>query len=246
MQKLKQLYRSNYTGEQVITDLTLKDGDWHPVSERVPNSVFTTHTTTQAIAIGNGETRLQFDLRHLANHKAGLGGSNRLQTYGCNALYRDFAPDFLIATGDDVIREIAASGYCRDHIVYSNADSVMKYPQQFYLVPQNIYFDSGALAAYMAAFDGHTKVFLLGFDSYDISQPVNNVYKNTPGYPMDVIEQNHAYWAISLANVISIYPEVEFVRIMPTIDWHIPDGLAGLTNLRQITFRDFVLEADIG
>jgi hypothetical protein len=246
MQKLKQLYRSNYNGEQVIIDLTLEYGDWNPVAERIPNSVFTSHTTTQAVVIGNGESRADFPLSHIVDHTAGLGGANRLQSYGCNALYRDFRPDFLIATGDVIIKEIAASGFTRDNIVYANADAVMKYPDQFYLIPQNIYFDAGALAAYMAAFDGHSRVFLLGFDSYDISQPVNNIYKNTPGYPLDVEEQNHAFWTVTLSNVISIYPEVDFVRVMPTDTWHLPNELAGLINLRQITYRDFVLEADIG
>ena len=96
MQQLKQLYRSNYSGEQVVTELRYESGDWNPTVEMVPNSVFTTHTTTQAVAIGNGESRIGFDMNLIATHKAGFGGANRLQSYGCNAIYRDFAPDFLI------------------------------------------------------------------------------------------------------------------------------------------------------
>ena len=42
------------------------------------------------------------------------------------------------------------------------------------------------------------------------------------------------------------YPEVEFVRVMPTDTWWMADELQNLPNLRQISFRDFVMEADIG
>ena len=55
MHQLKQLYRSNYAGESVVTSLTLSSGEWIPEVETVPNSVFNTHSTTQAIAIGNGD-----------------------------------------------------------------------------------------------------------------------------------------------------------------------------------------------
>ena len=109
MQKLKQLYRSSYAGENVITQLTYENGEWNPETEMVPNQVFNTFTTTQALAIGNGRSRLEFDLTHIARHKGGLLGADRLQTYGCNALYRDFTPDFLVAVGNDIVKEIAGA-----------------------------------------------------------------------------------------------------------------------------------------
>jgi len=246
MQQLKQLYRSNYSGEQVVTELRYEGGDWNPTVEMVPNSVFTTHTTTQAIAVGNGESRIGFDMNLIATHKAGFGGANRLQSYGCNAIYRDFAPDFLIVSGDVIAEEIAGSGYCDNNIAYANSDLVLRYPGKFYLIPQNLFYDTGALAAYMACFDGHQKVFLMGYDSYDIPGPVNNVYKDTNGYlPPDEM-QDKTFWGMSLSNVVKAYPSVDFVRVMPTANWWIPEDLQPLTNFRQIDTRAFVLEADIG
>lgn len=246
MQKLKQIYRSNYVGEHILTQLTLSGGEWNPTTEFVPNAVTNTYTTTQAVAIGNGESRLQLDLGFIAGHRGGLFAENKLQSYGCNALYRDFAPDFLVATGDAIVDEIAASGYTNDHIVYSTADVLLRHPGKFYLVPQNIQFDSGALAAYMACFDGHKKVFLIGYDQYDGMASINNVYKDTNGYPTSDQKENIQFFSMSLKQVVQTYSDVDFVRVMPLDTWNISSELTPLVNFRQIDYNAFIREADIG
>jgi hypothetical protein len=246
MQQLKRLYRSTYSGENIVTGLTYEDGEWRPELELVPNAVLNTHTTTQAVAIGNGVSRLAFDLQFVINHSAGFGGRDSLQTYGCNALYRDYTPDFLVATGAGMIQEIAKSGYCANNIVYANADYLEQYPGKFYLIPQNLYFDSGAIAAYMAAFDGHKKVFLIGYDSYDVPSTYNNVYSDTANYLTSQDTQNHAFFTKSLRAVMTTYSDVEFVRVMPVDTHWAPIEHVLLTNFRQIDYRQFVLEADVG
>lgn len=251
MQQLKQLYRSNYAGENIVKTLVLKDGEWNPESEFVPNRVINTHTTTQAVAIGNGESRAKFDLRLIGAHMAGLGGVDTLQSYGCNALYRDFTPDFLIATGEDIVDEIANSGYAYNNIVYANANYLLDYPGKFYLIPQNISYDAGALAAYMACFDGHKKVFLLGYDQYDNTHQYdggnyNNIYKGTNGYLQTDESQNGHFFTTALYNVVVTYPDVEFIRVMPEKTWWIADELLPLANFRQIDYNEFTLEADLG
>jgi len=246
MHQLKQLYRSNYAGESVVTSLTLSSGEWIPEVETVPNSVFNTHSTTQAIAIGNGESRRTVDLSFIKNHKGGLLAADKLQSYGCNALYRDFEPDFLVAVGNTIVKEIADSGYTNDHIVYTTGENLIAYPGKFYLIPQNLHYDSGAIAAYLAAFDGHTKVFLLGYDGYDTPGPVNNLYKDTNGYPSSTEIHDEAFWNRSLEQVIKTYSDVDFVSIMPVKSWYIPVQLDRLPNFRQIDFREFIIEADLG
>jgi hypothetical protein len=246
MQKLKQLYRSSYAGENIITQLTYEHGEWNPETEMVPNQVFNTYTTTQALVIGNGESRADFDLIHIANHKGGLLGANRLQTYGCNALYRDFAPDFLVAVGDEIVKEIAESEYSANGIVYANGQHVVEYPGKFYLIPQNVAFDAGSLAVYLACFDGHKKIFLMGFDGYDEVSKINNIYKGTNGYPETYEIQNETFWNRSLNTVMDTYPDVEFISVMPTQQWYAHPMFDSKPNFRQIDYRDFVLEADVG
>lgn len=227
MQKIKKIYRSTYAGESIVTELVLEGNEWQPETEYIPNSVFSTHTTTQALAIGNGPSRQEFDLTHIKNHKGGILARDKLQTYGCNLLYKEFQPDFLVAVTKDKVNEIANSGYCADHIVYTNAQYLLEYPGKFYLTPQNPAYDAGSLAAYLACFDGHSKVFLLGYDGY-------------------VDSAENAFWIKTLESVIRTYNDVDFVRVMPSNEYACSDTLMRLPNFRQIGFRQFVLEADIG
>lgn len=251
MQQLKKLYRSNYAGENIVSNLILCDGEWNPTTEFVPNRVINTHTTTQAVAIGNGESRQNFDLRLIGGNRAGILGTDRLQSYGCNALYRDFTPDFLIATGDKIIEEIANSGYTANNIVYTSAGPILNYPGKFYLTPQNLSYDAGSLATYMACFDGHKKVFLIGFDQYDNHHQAddgvyNNIYKNTNGYLNDAESQNAQFFTLALRNVMIAYSDVEFVRVMPLATHWVPDEVLPLPNFRQIDYNEFRTEADLG
>ena len=55
-----------------------------------------------AILLGNGPSRRGLDLHSLSEHAA---------IYGCNALYRDFHPDFLFANDTQMIVEILQSNY---------------------------------------------------------------------------------------------------------------------------------------
>jgi hypothetical protein len=230
MQKIKQIYRANYTGEDVVTNLTYEHGEWTPETESIPNSVFNTHTTTQAVAIANGPTREELNLIHIADHKGGLLGVDKLQSYGCNTLYKDFTPDFLVAVGDENVKELAESNYSDDNIVYVNGEHLINYPGKFYLIPQNLSYDAGSLAAYLACFDGHKKVFLLGYDSYT---EFND-------------HRTQAFFIKALLEVMKTYNDVEFVRVMPTENYSVAPELISLPNFRQINYRDFVIEADLG
>ena len=60
----------------------------------------------KVFCIGNGESRKDFDLEQVRS----LG-----KIYGCNALYRDFTPDVLIAVDSGIIHEIYDSGYACDN-----------------------------------------------------------------------------------------------------------------------------------
>lgn len=230
MQKVKQLYRETYTGENVVTTLTYKNANWVPEYEWIPNAITNIHTTSQAIVIGassQAEWRHKsqgFDINVLATHKGGLLGINRLQTYGTNQLYKEFTPDFLVID-DEEVDEIIESDYCVNSIVYAHAGAIINHPGKFYLIPQDPSWNAGAIAVYLACFDGHTKVFLMGFDGR---------------------QGNDSYYEKTLKTVFELYPRVDFVRVTPTTEYYMPESWKYQVNLRQITFREFVIEADIG
>jgi hypothetical protein len=245
MQLIKRIYRKDYAGEDIITTLTHEQQEWVATKEFIPNQIANLQTSNRALIIGNGITRQEFNMRYIAEHKGGLRGRNRLQTYGCNALYRDFTPDFLIATGDKIVNEIAESGYCDSHVVYGNTWAIATYPRQFYLIPQDPAWNAGTLATYLACFDGHKKIFLMGFDGQETDEWNNNIYAGTNGYDGRRDSTSEDYWVRSMSLVFKTYPEVEFVRVAPTQSWRMPELWKYATNLRSVDWRGFTIEADL-
>lgn len=61
--------------------------------------------------IGNGKSRLSFNLNTLSEH--GI-------LFGCNALYRDFSPDFLVSIDIPITHEIISSNYIKSNKLYTN------------------------------------------------------------------------------------------------------------------------------
>lgn len=243
MLKLHKNYRSTYTGEDVVTERKLDGGVWHTQAEMVPNRVVNNQISNLAVVIGNGTNRSTFNLQHLKKPQ-GLLGANTVQTYGCNALYRDFDPDFLIAVGDKITAEIAASGYAADHIVYAGAIHLLEFPNTFYLIPHNPHADAGSIAMYMACFDGHKRVYMLGFDG-QVPGENNNIYVGTNCYDSIDTHIEHDKWIAHQKQVMDVYDDVEFVWVTPWGRNPIPEDLRYCLNLRQISYRQMVLECDL-
>lgn len=248
MQKIKRLYRSNYTGEDHVREMTYTDGAWVKTSEFVPNVIENRHISGRAVVLGNGPSRTTLNpnlFQLLKNHKGGLLASGAVQTYGCNAIVRDFIPDFVVAN-DEVASELVNVGYCDQTIIYGTNKMILSYPGKFYMIPQSPNWDAGALAAYMACFDGHKTVYLMGFDLHTGDNGYQqNVYSGTYGYPRTRSATTEVYFEQTMLKVINTYNDVDFVRVTPTREFYMPDSWKYQLNLRQISFRDFVVEVDL-
>jgi hypothetical protein len=237
MQVVKRLFRNNYQGEDIYTAATYTNGTWSYDKEFVPKILENQKFGGRAVVIGNGTSRQKFDLTHLK--------TKNLQTYGCNALYRDFSPDFLIAVGNGIGNEIKHNGYAATHVVYSTTENIIKHPNTFHLIPQNPAWNAGAIATYLACFDGHTTVYLLGHDGLDTPGFFNNVYKHTNAYTVDEDKITDKFWALSMGHVFKTYKLVDFVLVNETGRGYMPEEWRGYTNLRRINFRELVLECDL-
>ena len=246
MLKINKLYRKFYQGENIVVERNYTDGVWHDTTEVVPNAVINTQISNQAVILGNGPSRLEFDLNFIKNHRGGMLGSRALQSYGCNALYRDFQPNFLVATGNaNLINEIADSGYTDEHIVYTNSIHTLEYPGKFYLIPHDPYADAGTTAAYIAAFDGHKNIYMLGFDWQDTPGYNYNVYAGTAHYDsIDTTVLDHK-WKTNLKQLMQVYNDVNFAFVYRKAGHPLPSEWAGLTNVRAINYNTFALEADL-
>jgi hypothetical protein len=246
MLQLSKKYRRGYTGEDIIVERKHEGRVWHDITETVPNQITNNQISNRAVVIGNGTSRLDFNLQHLKT-PSGLLGAKTVQTYGCNALYRDFAPDFLVATGNNgIIDEIANSSYTNDNIVYTNNLHLLEHPNKFYLIPYDPYADAGTTAAYIAAFDGHKRIYLIGFDGYDTEGYNNNIYADTNGYDDKwkfEVESNKLI--MNRFQLFNVYNDVDFIWVTQSGRSTIPEQLKWCINHRQISFRDLVLECDL-
>jgi hypothetical protein len=245
MRNIKKLYRSTYTGEDVTSELTYLDGQWQAIREHIPNVVTNTHVSNKAVVIGNGWSRKGFDLSLIKNHKGGLLAAGALQSYGCNALYREFTPHFLVANGPDMVAEIAATHYPNQHITYASADALQSHPGKFYLIPQDPAWNAGAVATYLACFDAHTTVYLLGFDGVDTATSGYCLYEGTNAYIDPTHGYNEEFMTQAMTKVFETYNDVDFVRVMPTDNFRMPEAWKFLPNVRQITFHEMALEVDL-
>lgn len=245
MLKIANHYRTNYRGENIVVDRNYTDGIWHDTTESVPNAVENNQISNRAVVLGNGPSRLTFNLQHL-KHYSGHLGADTVQTYGCNALYRDFTPDFLVVNGNPtIVKELAESEYVDDNIVYTSSIHLLEYPNKFYLIPHDPYTDAGTTALYLAAFDGHKKVFMLGFDGQPDQNYNYNVYADTNGY--DTVRTNilDQKWINDRRQVFDVYDDVEFIRVTQFNTERIPESWKYCTNFRQISHTEFVLEASL-
>lgn len=244
MLKVAKSYRKDYTGEDIIVERKKEGTHWYETVETVPNAVTNNQISNRAVVIGNSPTRLEFDLQNLKKF-SGLLGADTLQSYGCNALYRDFTPDFLVAVGNEITKELSSSEYIKNNIVYTSAIHLLEYPNKFYLIPYNPYADAGTTAAYIACFDGHKKIYLLGFDEQDSPGQNFNVYSGTNGYDPTEADVGSDKWVLNRLELFTLYNDVDFVWVTPYGRSTMPESHRYCTNLRQISLRDFVLETDL-
>tara|TARA_B100001057_G_scaffold498948_1_gene607767 strand:+ start:3347 stop:4081 length:735 start_codon:yes stop_codon:yes gene_type:complete len=240
------LTNDEYEGEFIIHDTRIVKGKREEDREWIPRAVSNNDHRGYAVVIGNGQSRDSFNLQLLARHKGGLNASMRCQTYGCNAVYRDFSPDFLVVHNPAMVNEVVESGYCENKIVYSSAQQLVKHPGKLYLIPQNVNMNAGALATYIAAFDNHKDIYLLGFDNQRDADSNNNIYAGTPNYGDAFSPDPDAKFIANMIKLFSAYKDVTFHWINPNPVYAFPEQWNWCKNVKKLTIREFISELDIG
>jgi hypothetical protein len=155
----------------------------------------------RAFVLGNGRSRIGLDLHSLRT--AG-------KIFGCNALYRDFAPDVLIATDSGIAGEIESTGYPEHHEFFTrNPLHPCSKP-----ITKNRGYSSGPVAATYAAAEGFPTIYLIGFDLAGIDSKHNNVYSGTNNYKsVDSDATYYGNWVDQIFNIAREYDMQRFVRI---------------------------------
>jgi hypothetical protein len=213
---------SEYKGEEIIDSIIISKGKKTLEKTWMPRTVFNDPKDKKAYIIGNGESRKGFDLYALPQ-----------DTYGCNALYRDYEPDFLVAVDQLMYKEIAESGYGEKNIVYTNRNNMKKYGGVCHLIPHNPHKGAGTSAMHLAVSDGHTELVCLGFDC-DADGPNVNVYKDTPCYNSSTTVVHQTVWGRQILKFIQDNPKIKFVFV----EGSQPREFEQLPNCGKITYAE--------
>ena len=244
---MQHYYTADYEGEIVVQSTSWRDANKEENRVWIAKSILNEPDNPTAHIIGNGPSRKNFDLQLLKGQVGGEHGVRSVgQSYGCNILYKDFSPTFLIVTQKQLCAEIAASDYCEDNIVYSNARHILSNPGAFHLYPHYYNAPTGVLAAHVAAADGHKTVYLLGFDWYKTGD--ENIYfeQHELYTTIQEVEGQNNKFTDTLVRLINLYPDTDFVRVCDTNSSLYPDDLNWCSNFRQLEYRQYISEAQLG
>lgn len=216
-------YRRDYDGEFVITETRIADGRSQQTREWIPNVIENHHISGRAAVVGSRTDQERFKYQKLQRHRGGLLGKKRLQTYGTGDLWQDMTFDFFVTTDREQAQAMADTGYDIRSTVYTNANICIENPGRFYLVPFLQPMDNLALAVYLAAFDGHQEVFMLGYNI------------DTSG--------GTAAWISDVASVMSTYAATQFVLV--GTESNMPAAWRQFRNVTVIRHRKFITYCDI-
>ena len=216
-------YRDDYQGEFVIVDTRITNGRREQTREWIDNPIQNHHISKRAAVIGSRIDREQFDHTILQRHKGGLLGKKKLQTYVAGDIWTDMRADFTVEIDKSGLGAIIEKQYTEQNIVYTNATNCVRNPGEFYLIPFNPRLDLLALPMYIAAFDGHKEIFMLGYN--------NNTEAGTFN------------WIDDINLVMQTYNDVDFFFIGTVTN--MPDAWRYNRNFHNLSYHDFVSYCDI-
>lgn len=221
---IEQRFRKDYPGEFVILQTRWKDGKKEQIREWVENPIENQHISGRAAVIGTDVDRHHFDYERLQRHRGGLLSRKKFQTYAAGDVWKDMRVDFAVETEKSKLPAIIESGYQADNIVYTTATNCIGYPGEFYLIPYNPKLDILALPVYLAAFDGHEEVFLLG-------------------YSKEVTSGNKT-WQTHVNMVFQAYPMIKFYLVTNN-EKNQPDEWRLNRNVSCMDYRTWVSHCDV-
>mgnify|MGYP001159425863 FL=1 len=191
-----------------------------------------------AYIIGNGPSRKGFDLNQLKESG---------QTYGCNALYRDFMPDYIFSVDTKITMEMCENEVGLKTIHYAPSLEVNRpYSKgMLHLIPNNPYWISGNQAFWTACVHGHKNIYLIGFDFREYGKgQQNNIYQDTPNYGERHGDTIFDGWLKQFRDHLKMRPYCNFTVVHddpPEYLHHLQTG-TDLGNSRVINYKTFTDE----
>jgi hypothetical protein len=221
-------FRADYPGEFVIINTVWEGGKRTEQREWIANPIENQHISGRAVCIGSRDSLQSsfprgIDYKILQRHRGGLLGTLKLQTYGIGMIAEDMRLDFTVDLDSAQLAKLVKNNYHEDNIIYTTARNCIDNPGEFYLIPQNPRLLLPALPVYLAAFDGHQEIFLLGYSS-------------------QMFFDNHR-WMDNVCEVFKAYNGIKFWLVgEETI---MPDQWLDCANVKGMSYKNFTGYADI-
>lgn len=187
----------------------------------------------RAFVIGNGISRQNIDL-----HKLKTKG----KIYGCNALYREFYPDYLVAVDVKMVLEINQVGYQHKNQVWTNPNKSYKKFSHFNYFDPSKGWSSGPTALWLASQHNYKEIYIIGFDYKGLNdgQTVNNIYAGTRNYKKTTDKATYyGNWLRQTTNVIKENKNIQYFRVIQP-DNFCPPELNTFENFKTISYLDLV------
>lgn len=185
-----------------------------------------------AFVLGNGNSRSPIIPESLKPHG---------KIYGCNALYRSFRPDYLVAVDVKMVLEISKAGYQLDNEVWTNPNKSYHRIRNLNTFQPSKGWSSGPTALWLATQHQYEKIYILGFDYKGLKdgKSFNNVYADTPNYKKSTDGATFfGNWMRQTKTVIQQNPNINYVRVIAP-DNYSPEELNKFDNYSEIFVEDF-------
>jgi hypothetical protein len=183
-----------------------------------------------AFVLGNGVSRRGLPLNDM--RKYGV-------IYGCNALFRDYVPDVLVATDKPIALHIEESGYPAANKFYTRrptpGSGALTIPKPYFG------FSSGPVATALAALEKYPRIYMIGFDlGPNESQKFNNLYASTEFYKIE--GSNPTYtgnWVKQIRQICKEFPDSKFIRVCGNTTARL-DELNTIKNMEHLPLARFI------
>jgi len=194
-----------------------------PSKERVrPFKDNPKYLTDPVFLIGNGKSRKDFDLERLR----GLG-----TIIGCNALYREFTPDLLVAIDAKMLRELLKAKYAERGQVLIPNNRTVAVPGAIKWNVKGYNTSGGFSMKLIAEVMQPTKCYMLGMDGY-----TGNLYDGTLNYATNTLHNFkgiNTYYLKALQGI----GETTFINVNEKDAW--PKEVHDTGKYKFITYKEF-------
>lgn len=178
--------------------------------------------TDPVFLIGNGKSRKEFDLERLRSKGTIIG---------CNALFREFTPDLLIAIDAKMLKEIKEAKYGEENLVIIPQNRTANVPKAKMFKTER-FNTSGCFAMKLIAqVMKPSKCYMLGMDGFP-----GNMYDGTKNYAANTLQNFNGVNSYYI-QALNGPGDTTFINVNEKDAW--PEEAHNTGKYKYITYEEF-------